>query len=630
MKTESGFYLLFRCGFLALILVCVAFFSSCNAADKPTYQGPFAVAAAGNGKTVYVACEDSNKVLIVDLAGKVTGQIDMPATPTGLVISPNKKQLFVTCSALAGKVAVVDLATNKVAATWAVGYSPTGPVVSPDGKTLYVCYRFKNQVGIVDTASGKEIGRVAAKREPVAAAISPDGKTLFVANLIPLGRADSYNVASVVTVVNTASRKALSIRLPNGSASLHGVAVTPDGKYALVTHILARYQMPTTQLERGWMNTNALSIIDVKTKKLVNTVLLDDVDLGAANPWGVACMADGKTVCVTHAGSHELSVIDFPGLIAKLLAMPKTREEARKDKKDLSQYSSIIADDVPNDLAFLVGLRKRIKLDGKGPRGLAIVGNRAVVTQFFSDNLALVDLTAGGRYNESYIALGPKVVLDQVRQGQLFFSDAGLCFQQWQSCISCHPDARVDGLNWDLLNDGLGNPKNVKSMFKSHETGPAMSTGIRKDAQMAVRAGITHIQFAVRPDEDAQAIDAYLKALAPVPSPFLVDGKLSAAAERGKILFESKKAGCSECHPAPLFTDMKMHNVQSKGKYDRREDFDTPTLLECWRTAPYMHDGHYVTIKELLIEGMHGQMLAPIDELSEQEINDLVEYVKSL
>ena len=248
--------------------------------------------ATADGKTVYVACEDSNKVLIVDLAGKVTGQIDMSAKPTGSVLSPNKKQLFVTCSGSTGKVAVVDLATNKVVATWAVGYSPTGPVVSPDGKTLYVCYRFKNQIGLVDTTSGKEIGRVAATREPVAAAVTPDGKSLFVANLIPIGRADSYNVASVVTVVDTASRKASSIRLPNGSSSLHGVAITPDGKYALVTHILARYQMPTTQLERGWMNTNALSIIDVKTKKLVNTVLLDDVDLGAGEPLG--CCLHGR------------------------------------------------------------------------------------------------------------------------------------------------------------------------------------------------------------------------------------------------------------------------------------------------------------------------------------------------
>ena len=28
------------------------------------------------------------------------------------------------------------------------------------------------------------------------------------------------------------------------------------------------------------------------------------------------------------------------------------------------------------------------------------------------------------------------------------------------SCATCHPDGRSDGLNWDLLNDGIGNPKN--------------------------------------------------------------------------------------------------------------------------------------------------------------------------
>ena len=36
--------------------------------------------------------------------------------------------------------------------------------------------------------------------------------------------------------------------------------------------------------------------------------------------------------------------------------------------------------------------------------------------------------------------------------------------------------------------------------------------------------------------------------MAPVPSPHLVDGKLSAAARRGKELFYSKTVGCGECH----------------------------------------------------------------------------------
>ena len=59
-----------------------------------------------------------------------------------------------------------------------------------------------------------------------------------------------------------------------------------------------------------------------------------------------------------------------------------------------------------------------------------------------------------------------------------------------------------------------------------------------------MRAGITHILFAVRPEEDAKAIDAYLKSLEPVPSPHLVDGQLNAAAERGKKLFFNATVGC--------------------------------------------------------------------------------------
>jgi cytochrome c peroxidase len=302
---------------------------------------------------------------------------------------------------------------------------------------------------------------------------------------------------------------------------------------------------------------------------------------------------------------------------------------------------------VPNDLAFLVGLRRRIRLGGagpyveteesakvRGPRGLAIVGQKAYVAVYFSDMLVAVDLAEKPEKLLTRIPLGPEPVWTVRRKGEINFHDAALCFQHWQSCSSCHPSARVDALNWDLMNDGMGNPKNVRSMLLVHKTPPAMASGVRGTAEDAVRAGITHIQFAVRPEEDAVAIDEYLKSLKPVPSPHLVGGKLSEAAQRGKILFHSKEVGCAECHPEPLYTDLEMHDVNSKGQYDRRADFDTPTLIECWRTAPYMHDGHYVTIKQLLTEGKHGAKHGPkggdISGLSEQQLNDLVEFVLSL
>lgn len=48
----------------------------------------------------------------------------------------------------------------------------------------------------------------------------------------------------------------------------------------------------------------------------------DGAKLGS---WVIAGNADGRTFYVTHAGTHDLSMVDFPALLAKLqlLAAPK-------------------------------------------------------------------------------------------------------------------------------------------------------------------------------------------------------------------------------------------------------------------------------------------------------------------
>ncbi len=617
------------------------------AAEAGKYVGPIDVVASPDGKSLFVVAADASQILVVDVAGgNVAKAIACPAEPTGLAVAADGAKLYVTCAGVKGTVCIVDVPSGQISATIPVGHSPCAPVLLPGGKRLFVCNRFNNDVSVIDLEANKETARVKAIREPVGAAVTPNGSLVFVSNMLPVDASDSYNVACEVTVIDTGSLETTQIRLPNGSGSLREVCVSPDGAYALVAHILSRYQMPTTQLERGWMNTNAMSVIDVAEKKLLNTVLLDDIDLGAAVPWGVAMTPDGKTIIVSHASTHELSVIDAAGLIAKLKGMPKTVEEAKAAGRYDTQgsYSSVTVEDVPNDLAYLVDLRRRVQLrrggpwglvkdEGpqvNGPRGLDVIGTKIYTAVYFSDLLAVVDLEDKSYYPVKLIPLGPEPQLTVQRRGELFFFDADLCFQHWQSCGSCHPDARVDALNWDLLNDGLGTPKNNKSMLYVHRTPPAMSQGVRESAEAAVRAGITHIQFAVRPEEDAVALDEYLKTLEPLPSPYLVDGKLSAAAERGKTLFFSQRLGCHSCHPEPLYTDQKMHDVGSKGQYDRASEFDTPALVECWRTAPYMHDGHYTTIQQLLKEGKHGGVSGDVEGLTDQERADLAEFVLSL
>jgi YVTN family beta-propeller protein len=616
-------------------MLVFALVSCTRGAEAAKYLGPTVVVASSDGARLFVANSDARQVAVVDLvSGKVINALKVPAEPTGLALNKDGSKLYVTCAAPKSTVCVIDARTMKISATLQAGHTAIGPALSADGKRLYVCNRFDNNVAVFDLAAGKEIAKVPMTREPFAAAVTPDGKSVFVINHLPIDRADAYDVAALVTVIDTATNQTTNIRLLNGSTSVRGLCVSPNGKYVYVAHVLARYQMPTTQLERGWMNTNALTIIDAASKKFVNSVLLDDVDLGAANPWGVACTADSQTICVAHAGTNEVSVINAAGVfekLAKIAADEKAAATPGAKKEATGIYASATLADVPNDLAFLVDVRRRVSVDGVGPRGLIVVGSKAITAQYFSDSLAVVDVSTKAEKQVATIALGPKPELTVQRRGELLFNDARICFQHWQSCSTCHPDSRVDALNWDLMNDGLGTPKNNKSMLLAHKTPPAMWSAARANGEMGVRSGLTHILFAVRPEEEACAMDEYLKSLEPVPSPHLVNGQLSEAAKRGKEIFLNEEVGCGKCHPAPLYTDMLLHDVGTEGPYDRRDTFDTPSLVECWRTAPYMHEGHYLTIKEMFVkDAKHSKKHGNIEKLTDQQIDDLVEFVLSL
>lgn len=86
----------------------------------------------------------------------------------------------------------------------------------------------------------------------------------------------AYPLAAQLDIVDVSSKKVASrIMLPNGSTDVKSIAVDKNRAYAYVTHLIARYQLPTNQLDRGWMATNTLSIIDLKARKLLTSVLLD-------------------------------------------------------------------------------------------------------------------------------------------------------------------------------------------------------------------------------------------------------------------------------------------------------------------------------------------------------------------
>jgi cytochrome c peroxidase len=221
--------------------------------------------------------------------------------------------------------------------------------------------------------------------------------------------------------------------------------------------------------------------------------------------------------------------------------------------------------------------------------------------------------------------------MDPARRGEMLFNDAVICFQGWQSCATCHPEGRTDALAWDLLNDGIGNPKSAKSMLLADRTPPAMGHGIRANMEVAISAGLKFILFHVPADDEVAAIGAYLASMEPVRSPLRkLDGSLSAAAKRGKVIFDDPKVGCVTCHPAPLYTDLRTYETDTMGPYDQRGDFDTPTLVEAYRTGPWLHDGRAVTMREVLKDYNKNDKHGVTSQLAEQQLGDLAAYVLSL
>ena len=607
--------------FLACNIILMFGAITIAAASSGEYLSPLALVSDQAGQHLYVAEATAKQLAFFGMAsGKLEKVASLPLNPTGIAISPDGKTLYSTGDSPEGKVFAVSTDTGKILFEIPVGHTPVSPVATPDGKTLFVANRFNNNIAVIDLETKKLASTIPVKREPVAMVLTPDARLLFVANHLPYGAMESGYASAEISVIDTASRQlAGSIRLPNGSTGLRGICASPDGKYVYVTHILARYQMPTTQLERGWTNTNAVSVIDVSAKKYVNTILLDNLDLGAANPWGVACSGDGAWLCVTHAGTNELSIIDRKSMHDKL---------DRLEKGEKVSGTSLTPGDVSYDLSFLVGIRRRIPLSGIGPRGIAMAGQSAWVAEYFSDSITSVDMRPDAVAPAKSFLLGPAITPDPARKGEMLFNDATICFQKWQSCASCHPDGRADALNWDLLNDGIGNPKQTKSLLLAHKTPPMMALGVRKNAETAVRSGMKFILFSVHSEIENESIDEYLKTMQPVPSPYLVKGQLSEAAERGKKIFE--KAGCARCHPGPLYTDLKSYDIGLGVDLDAGKPFDTPTLVEIWRTAPYLYDGRASTMHEAFTKWNKGDKHGITSNLSESELNDLVEFILSL
>ena len=587
------------------------------------YRSPTDIVGSFLTNRVYVADETNHTVEVLDhIAGTLIYELSVTQSPNALLLSADGRYLYVATGGAAGKVEVFDTASHTALGSVRVGHTPSALALSEDGAALYVANRFDGTVQTVALtdgviAEGTYAGKaVYVTREPMSMAIQ--GTDLYVGGHLPTGDMTDDTVSSEVVVVDTADMSvSKTVTMVSGSTNLKDIALSPDGQCLYVSHALGRWNVATTHVDRGWIYTNAITEIRTSDHTVRATMLVDDLDLGAANPWGID-VSDDKIV-LSVSGTRELMILDRQGLREKI-------EKVHAGTLGGNGYPES-PEDIAVDLTFTSEFKKRVSLGEDGPRGIELMNGTVYTANYYGGSISIYDMDTE---KVNTITLDTAKAEDDVRGGERLWNDATICMGQWQSCASCHPDARTDALNWDNMNDGIGTPKQARSMVGSWDRGRVMATGIRADTATANRAGLKYICFnATFPESDMLKIDAFTKSLTAVESPYLEDGKLSASALRGKELF-FVKANCASCHSGALYgADILVYDNYVQSETETR-GLLVPPLLEAWRTAPYLHDGSAATVMDVLttrnVTGTHGAA----DELSEEELTDLCNFVLSI
>lgn len=607
---------------IALLVIAAKPAARQSAAVRERYLSPIELQFSSNGRLIYAVCEGSDEVRVVDTATrKVVASIPVGRVPRGIASSPDGRTLYVTNS-WSDNVSVIDAAQMRVVETLPAGFEPTGVVVDSSGTTLYVANRLSSDISVIDLKTGREVKRLLAGRGASYLALSPDGKLIFCTHIYPNPGAFRTPPNSEITVIDTQRQIVVDRKPLHNVAGVFHVALSHDGKLGVAAQLRPKNLVPLAHVEHGWAFGDSLTLFGPDVGQPVQ-IPIDELDRYYALPWGVAIAPDKSKLFVTTAGSESVTVVD----VAHLLHSVKSRRKAFVN--DLSASADYVVDRIPV---------------GHNPRGAIIAPDDATlyVANRLDDNISVIDMRSDKVI--STIDLGGPRNADAVRRGERLFFTADFAFQGQFGCSNCHIDATIDGLQWDLEPDGFG--KDIvdnRSLEDLAGTEPFKWNGGNPD--MPTECGPRTEKFFFRSQsftpQQLTDLVTFVYALPYRPNRYRsANGDLTPAQERGKAIFERTKAKngtpipesnqCAYCHSGPKYTDQKQVNVGTGKETDRSPIIDVPQLPNVAYSAPYLHDGSARSLEEIWTifnpQDRHGVT----NDLTKDELNDLIEYLKTL
>ena len=245
------------------------------------------------------------------------------------------------------------------------------------------------------------------------------------------------------------------------------------------------------------------------------------------------------------------------------------------------------------------------------------------------------------------------LIAERVTLGEALFSETLLSRDGSLSCASCHRQeaAFTDGLPVSRGVEGRLGERNAMSLHNlawkrsffwdgrapslreqvlqpiadHREMDQSLEGAVEKlgrNPTYAARFRAAYRSPGISPAKIALALEQYLLTLTSQRSRFDLSliGKevLSEEEQRGFELFMTeydprtgqRGADCFHCHGGPLFSDQQFHNNGLAGEAPGRAavtgaaadqgKFATPSLRNVARTAPYMHDGRFASLEEVV------------------------------
>ncbi len=571
-----------------------------------------------DGKKIAVANTDSGTVTIFDVESrKPLAEIPVGIKPEGVTWIGKGPLLAVTLYS-EDKVIIIDGEKLSLVKSITTEDEPYGIVSTNDGRKVFVSHEYPGKISVIETADFKVSQTFNAGKMIRGIALSPDEKNIFVTE---------FYTASV-NKIDTATGKLLDQWKGRSDDNLaRQLTVHPSRPKVYHPHIRSRVNI----IDADGSIFPELTICDTSglpDKKKRTTMAMDTFNgvYVVSTPWEAALSPDGKMIYIIYAGTNDMNIC-------------KVMDD---------DYSEIQR----------VGTAIRL---GQNPRAIRVNPNGKEVYVY---NALQFDVTIHDPIRMNKIAsmksCDPPKSPEWVR-GKILFntSNPPMTSRRWVACFSCHPDGNSDGRVWENP-EGLRKTPPMAGLAHTHPLHWSADRDEVQDFEYTIRGklmqgyglskgpltpkkGFEKTELKEKLSDKSADLDAlaiYTNSFGFTLSPHIeAPGKISKQAERGKALFFNNQVGCASCHSGPYYSDSqlgakgKIHDVGT-GNDDPSEkmgpEYDTPTLLGVYRSAPYLHHGKAKTLMEVLttqnLKDKHGKT----SHLSNTEKEDLVEFLKAL